>query len=114
MFRPTPTNPTSAKTEDRHLAGGVLLSDLLVEVFPLGLTGHAPAARAIRRHAPRREARREQIAALWDDGHDVVAIAEALGSTKGSIGVEMTLMRHDGWDLPYRRRWTGRSDLLIA
>lgn len=60
------------------------------------------------RMASRRE-RRMRIAAMHADGATLVELAAALNSTPGSVSVEMTKMRHDGWDLPYRREgWTKR------
>lgn len=47
--------------------------------------------------------KREQIAAMWTEGKTIPAIAEAIGTTPDTIGVEMCRMRADGWDLPYRR-----------
>lgn len=47
-------------------------------------------------------ARRERIAAMWNDGWLIRAIADALDSTPGSIHVEIAAMRADGWHLPYR------------
>jgi hypothetical protein len=48
-------------------------------------------------------ARCERIAALWHDGATIAAIADDIGSTPGSVGVDIHRMRADGWDLPYRR-----------
>jgi hypothetical protein len=48
--------------------------------------------------------RRSEIRRLWLRGASAREIAEDLGSTAKSIGVEITRMRRDGWDLPYRGR----------
>jgi transposase len=47
-----------------------------------------------------RETRRSRIAAMWNAGKTATEIAEALDSTPGSISVELTRMRHDGWSVP--------------
>jgi IS30 family transposase len=47
--------------------------------------------------------RRLQIQRLWLDGLPTAEIAVALGSTTGSISVEINRMRGLGWDLPFRR-----------
>lgn len=84
------------------------LADLLIETCPEGLTGQAQH----RRRSPGREARREEIAALWHEGFDADTIAARLGSTRNSITMEITCMRRDGWKMPYRR--TGRADAVAA
>lgn len=56
-----------------------------------------------------RDERRERIAELWEAGGTLDAIAAALGSTRTTIGCEITRMRRDGWELSYRRAgWTKR------
>lgn len=63
---------------------------------------------AARRDA--RDARRDQIAALYREGGTLAIIAGELDSTTGSIGVELARMRADGWDLPYRRAgWKAKA-----
>lgn len=50
------------------------------------------------------ERRRERIARLWRQDLTAPEIAAIIGSTANSVGVEITRMRADGWDLPFRRR----------
>jgi DNA-binding NarL/FixJ family response regulator len=49
-------------------------------------------------------ARRLEIQRLWHEGLRAREIAAAMGSTTGSIGVEIRRMRIAGWDLPFRRQ----------
>ena len=56
-------------------------------------------------HSAQREAgraRRARIEKLWNEGLSMAEIAEEIGSTKGSINVEIVRMRGMGYDLPYR------------
>ena len=50
----------------------------------------------------RKEARWQQIQAMWANGQSILQIANALGISKGHLGVEMVAIRRAGWDLPYR------------
>src|SRR3954447_12228661 len=84
--------------ENRRLCGcGALMSR------------HAAVCRsceeAIRRAG--RDQRRARIAQLWNEGASLVEIAEALATTRSTIGVEMQRMRRAGIDLPYRRKGAG-------
>lgn len=54
-------------------------------------------------NARRKHTRREQIHAMWHDGLMLREIAERLDSSKAAIGAEVTKMRRDGWDMPYRK-----------
>jgi hypothetical protein len=49
-----------------------------------------------------RDLRRAMIADLWGRGATRRTIAAAIGTTPGTIGVEVIRMRHDGWDLAKR------------
>jgi hypothetical protein len=49
-----------------------------------------------------RDLRRAMIADLWGRGATRRTIADAIGTTPGTIGVEVIRMRHDGWDLAKR------------
>ena len=49
-----------------------------------------------------RDLRRQMIAELWGEGASLKGIADALGTTPRTVGVEMARMRADGWALPYR------------
>ena len=51
-----------------------------------------------------KQARRLIIEALWNGGCPAREIAERLGTSAASIGVEVFRMRADGWDLPRRIR----------
>lgn len=55
----------------------------------------------------RRVAKCQRIVALWHDGRTIRQIAAALDTTPGTIGVEITRMRREGWDVPYRHRGYG-------
>ena len=45
---------------------------------------------------------RERIAAMWQDGQSMREICEALGYSKGHLGVAIWRMRQAGYDVPYR------------
>jgi transposase len=47
--------------------------------------------------------KRERIAELWHQGASTTQIAAEIGTTAGTVRVEIARMREDGWDLPYRR-----------
>lgn len=49
------------------------------------------------------EERREEIVDRWAAGETMLEIAAALGTTKGSLSVDITRMRKAGYDLPYRQ-----------
>ena len=51
-----------------------------------------------------RLAKRREIQRRWLAGEPVAAIAAALRTSPGAIGVEMARMRAEGWELPHRRR----------
>jgi hypothetical protein len=53
-----------------------------------------------------RALRCERIADMWEAGMKQREIAAALDSTTASIGATMAHMRAEGWDLPYRYRWS--------
>ena len=57
--------------------------------------GHQLAAAAARRAA---------IAQLFREGRSAHYIAQAIGSTRNAVHVEIHRMRRAGWDLPYRGR----------
>jgi hypothetical protein len=50
----------------------------------------------------RREERRSLIASCWAAGMTLREIAARLDSTVKSVGTDVSTMRRDGWDLPYR------------
>lgn len=56
-----------------------------------------------------KQRRNQAISALWLEGLTLTEIAARLGSTKNSIGVTVTRLREQGWNLPYRRRADDRS-----
>ena len=49
-------------------------------------------------------ARRELAQRLWAEGNTLLEIAEALGSTRASIGAEISRWRQEGYDFPHRYR----------
>jgi DNA-binding CsgD family transcriptional regulator len=67
-------------------------------------TREAEHCRDCRRRAERTavDDKRTQIQRLWCQGATLREIAAALGTTANSIGTQMTRMRAEGWDLPYR------------
>lgn len=68
-----------------------------------GVTGRCQGCH--RRHlGQQRTNRRTEIQRLWAEGRKLREIAAAMDSTQGAIGVEITKMRADGWDLPHRIR----------
>lgn len=50
--------------------------------------------------------RRMGIQLMWEDGYSRAEIAETMEISPTQVGSEMTRMRHQGWDLPKRRRKT--------
>lgn len=75
---------------------------------PTGMHAASPEGRHPRcaQHSFQREraaAKRARIVELWGQGLPVAEIAEAVGTTKGTINVEIVRMRGLGYDLPYRR-----------
>lgn len=55
------------------------------------------------RERRQRLARRHRIEYLWGLGRSLREIADDLGSTPGSVNVEITSMRREGgWDVPHR------------
>lgn len=50
--------------------------------------------------------RRERIVEFWAEGLSRQQIADRLGTSDNAIGKTMAEMRREGWDLPYRYRWT--------
>lgn len=50
--------------------------------------------------------RKQEIQRLWNDGQSLPQIAERLNTTVNSVGVTMTQMRDDGWELPLRYKMT--------
>lgn len=50
------------------------------------------------------ETRRMGIQLMWEDGYSMAEIAETMEISTTNLGNEMTRMRKDGWNLPYRRR----------
>jgi transposase len=61
--------------------------------------GHAISARIQHERAL---PRRRRVQQLWAEGKTQGEIAEAVGTTEGTISVLMFTMRREGWDLPYR------------
>lgn len=59
-------------------------------------------------YAVGRAMRRERIYELWHRCATLRDIAEALDSTAASMSSEITYMRQDGWDMPYRRTPKGK------
>lgn len=51
--------------------------------------------------APVRE-KRAKIVALWALGFTIKEIAAEIGTTVNSTGVQIVIMRREGYDLPYR------------
>lgn len=49
-----------------------------------------------------REEKRTQIVNLWSQGCSTGEIARAVGTTQGSLSVQIHTMRNLGYDLPYR------------
>jgi type I restriction enzyme S subunit len=73
-------------------------------------SNHKPG-RASKAKAPRRSAGHQDrhklrigIQLMWEDGYAMAEIAETMEMTSPSLGNEVTRMRKEGWDLPYRRR----------
>jgi len=58
-----------------------------------------------------RDLRRSLIADLWESGATAEEIAFAIGSTRGSISVEVSHMRSDGWKLRRGRPKQERPEL---
>ncbi len=48
--------------------------------------------------------RRIGLQLMWNEGHSMAEIAATMEITTAKLGNEMTRMRKEGWDLPYRRR----------
>lgn len=48
--------------------------------------------------------RRTGIQLMWEDGYSKAEIAETMEISPTQVGSEMTRMRHQGWNLPKRRR----------
>jgi hypothetical protein len=53
--------------------------------------------------------KRARIYEMWHAGTKMDEIAAALGTTRGTISVQLSRMRHCGWDLPLRRDWSPKS-----
>lgn len=51
----------------------------------------------------RNHEREARVVEMWAEGLSIGQIAEAVGTTKGSMGGKMVKMRRRGLDLPYRR-----------
>jgi hypothetical protein len=49
-----------------------------------------------------RDARRREIKRRWEAGESLRETAAALDSTPKGIGIAISQMRKDGWDVPYR------------
>lgn len=50
------------------------------------------------------EVKRERIVKLWATGLTMGEIAREIGTTKGSVSVQINTMRAKGYDLPYRHK----------
>lgn len=57
-----------------------------------------------RERARARDLRRAIIADAYRDGRSLREIADAIGSTAGSVRTELVRMRASGYDLPPRHR----------
>lgn len=56
-----------------------------------------------------RRLRESLIVEWWAEGHSIKKIAELLGATPGSVGVQIVNMRAAGFDIPYRYNVRGAS-----
>ena len=49
-----------------------------------------------------KQANWERVQKLWLNGDTYGQIAKQLGWSKSQLSVQMTRMRNEGWDMPYR------------
>lgn len=62
-------------------------------------------------HDARRIERFDRLLSLWDEGHSLKKMAELLGTTPGSISVQMSRAKHAGWEfVPRREGWKGHRN----
>lgn len=67
-----------------------------------GVTSRYDRHRCLPCEFERRQENRHVVQRMWLGGRSLIEIAEALNTTVPSVGVCISKMRQQGWDMPYR------------